>query len=194
MYAQCVHVGTLYIAVDYTRTVWITECTESGDGLAYVHSIMMEKSTLPGDGGGCTPTPFHCIYHHIQSCSVRSSWEGRYTPPISTLPLYLLCGVDDRSTPVPPLPYINRNSKPKKLPSPPSNFDQLIILAFLDDSSSHGSLSFSMASRVYQTKTKKGIIWKDEYEIDLLILSGKYLFITIWLQRKEYLYVINLPQ
>ncbi len=29
------------------------------------------------------PIPFHCIdvYHHVQSCSVRSSWEGRYTPP-----------------------------------------------------------------------------------------------------------------
>ncbi len=34
-------------------------------------------------------TPFHYIYHHIQSCGVRSSWEDRYTPPISTL----LCGI-----------------------------------------------------------------------------------------------------
>jgi hypothetical protein len=43
-------------------------------------------------GGGCTPIPFHSIYHHIQSCSVRSSWVGRYTHPISSLPIYVLCG------------------------------------------------------------------------------------------------------
>ncbi len=41
----------------------------------------------------CTPTPFHPNYRHVQSCGVRSSWEGRYTPPISTLPLYVLCGL-----------------------------------------------------------------------------------------------------
>ncbi len=40
-----------------------------------VHSIMMEKSAQPGEGGGCT---IHYIYHHVQSWSVRSSWEGRY--------------------------------------------------------------------------------------------------------------------
>ncbi len=26
-----------------------------------VHSIMMEKSALAGEGGGCTPTPFHSV-------------------------------------------------------------------------------------------------------------------------------------
>jgi len=57
-----------------------------------VHSIMMEKSTRPDEGGRCKPTPVHYVYHHVQSCSVRSSWEGRYTPPISTLPPYVLCG------------------------------------------------------------------------------------------------------
>jgi hypothetical protein len=39
------------------------------------------------------PSPFHYIYHHVQSCGVRSSREGRYTPPIPTLPLYVLCAV-----------------------------------------------------------------------------------------------------
>jgi hypothetical protein len=34
---------------------------------------------------GCTPSPFHSTYHHEQSCDIRSSWEGRYTPPISPL-------------------------------------------------------------------------------------------------------------
>jgi hypothetical protein len=36
-----------------------------------VHSIMMEKLAQAGEGRGCTPTPFHYIYHHVQSCSVR---------------------------------------------------------------------------------------------------------------------------
>jgi hypothetical protein len=27
---------------------------------------------LATGGGGCTPTPFHYIYYHVQSCSVRS--------------------------------------------------------------------------------------------------------------------------
>ncbi len=57
-----------------------------------VHSIMMEKSALAGEDW-CTPTPFHSSYHHLQSCSVRSSWEGGYTPSISSLPLYVLCGL-----------------------------------------------------------------------------------------------------
>ncbi len=44
-----------------------------------------------------TPTPFHSVYHHVQSCSERSSWVGRYAPSISSLPLYVLivlCGGD----------------------------------------------------------------------------------------------------
>ncbi len=58
---------------------------------------MMEKSALAGEVAGACP-PFHstCIYHYVQSCSVRSSWEGRYTPPISCLPIYVLCGPDHR--------------------------------------------------------------------------------------------------
>ncbi len=27
-------------------------------------------------GGGCTPIPFYNIYHHVESCGVRSSWES----------------------------------------------------------------------------------------------------------------------
>ncbi len=61
--------------------------------LSDVHSIIMEKSAQPSEGGGVyAPPPFHCIYHHKQSCGVRSSWEGRYTPPFSSLPLHVLCG------------------------------------------------------------------------------------------------------
>jgi hypothetical protein len=33
----------------------------------------------------------HYNYHHVRSWGVRSSWEGRYTPPVSYLPLYILC-------------------------------------------------------------------------------------------------------
>ncbi len=40
---------------------------------AGVHFNMMEKLAQSGEGGGCTPTPFHFIYHHVQSCGVRSS-------------------------------------------------------------------------------------------------------------------------
>ncbi len=54
-----------------------------------VHAIMMEKSAQPGENGGCTPTPFHSIYNQVQSFSVRSSWEGRCTPPSSTITLYM---------------------------------------------------------------------------------------------------------
>ncbi len=38
------------------------------------------------------PTPLHSVYHHVQSCSVRTSWEGRYTHlflGFSPLPLYM---------------------------------------------------------------------------------------------------------
>jgi hypothetical protein len=66
----------------------ITEYTQSGNG----HFLACIPSAQPGEGGGWTPTPFHSIYHHEQSCIVLSSWEGRYTPPISPLPLYVLCG------------------------------------------------------------------------------------------------------
>ncbi len=37
---------------------------------------MMEKLAQADEGGGYTPAPFHSIYHHVQSFSVRSSWEG----------------------------------------------------------------------------------------------------------------------
>ncbi len=43
-------------------------------------------------GWGCTPSPFHTIYHHELIYGVRSRWEGRYISPISPLSLYVLCG------------------------------------------------------------------------------------------------------
>jgi hypothetical protein len=32
--------------------------------LSGVHSIMRVKLAHAGEGGGCTPAPFHYIYHH----------------------------------------------------------------------------------------------------------------------------------
>ncbi len=42
--------------------------------------------------GDARPPPFTLIFYHVQSCNIRSSWVGRHTPCISSLPLYALCG------------------------------------------------------------------------------------------------------
>ncbi len=62
-----------------------TEYTEWQWPLSGVHSIMMEKLAQAGECGWVHATPFQYIYHHIQSCGVRSSWEGRYTFPLFLL-------------------------------------------------------------------------------------------------------------
>jgi hypothetical protein len=56
--------------------------TEWQRSLSGVHSIMREKLVRAGVGGEVQahPLPFHHIYHHVQSCGVRSSCEGKYTP------------------------------------------------------------------------------------------------------------------
>ncbi len=68
--------------------------------LSGVHSIMMEKSAQPGEDGVCTPVvpPFtlSTITYKVY-CSVRSSGDGISTPPISTLPLYVLCAREPRN-------------------------------------------------------------------------------------------------
>ncbi len=76
------------------RNVMSTEYTRSGNCrfLAYITSWWKNQSWLMRVEGARTPTPFHFSYHHVHSCSVLSSWEDRYTPPISSLPLYVLCG------------------------------------------------------------------------------------------------------
>jgi hypothetical protein len=45
-------------------TVIPTEYTEKQPLLSGVHSVMRVKLALAGEGGGCTPTPSHYIYHH----------------------------------------------------------------------------------------------------------------------------------
>jgi hypothetical protein len=56
--------STVELTTEYKEWQWL---------LSGVHSIMMVKSAQPGDGFGCTPSPFHSIYHHELSCGVRSS-------------------------------------------------------------------------------------------------------------------------
>jgi hypothetical protein len=64
----------------------------------------MENLAQPGEGGGgggwCTPTPFHYIYHRVQSCGVRSAVERADTLPLFqfysymysvVLPMFLPC-------------------------------------------------------------------------------------------------------
>ncbi len=58
---------------------------------------MMEKLAQADEGGGYTPAPFHSIYHHVQSFSVRSSWEGMQNADtfiLFHLYPYVLCGLD----------------------------------------------------------------------------------------------------
>jgi hypothetical protein len=59
--------------------------TEWQRPLPGVHSIMMEKLDLAGEGGVVHAHPHHHIYHHVQDCCVRSSWEDRYTVPLFLL-------------------------------------------------------------------------------------------------------------
>ncbi len=80
-----------------SRSPLLSEYIEWQWPLSSVHFIMMEKISLGSSGGGgCTLTPLHYKYHHIQNCGVRSIWEGRYTPPISTLLLFVLFESTDR--------------------------------------------------------------------------------------------------
>jgi hypothetical protein len=66
--------------------------------LCTCHSLMMslhnyDEKFSPAwwGGGGCSPTRIHFIYHHVKSCSARSSWQGKiptlffYSTPICTL-------------------------------------------------------------------------------------------------------------
>ncbi len=69
------------------------EYTELQPPLSGVHSLLMEKLDQAGESRGYRPTPLHYSCHHVRSCSVCSSWTGRYTHPLSSLPIYVLCGL-----------------------------------------------------------------------------------------------------
>jgi hypothetical protein len=57
--------------------------------LSGVHSIMIQKLAQAGEGIGCTPTSFHYIFHHVQSCGVRPYFY--YIPVLcsTSCPLYV---------------------------------------------------------------------------------------------------------
>ncbi len=43
-------------------------------------------------GWGCTPTPIHYIYHHVQNCSVRTlQLRAQKNDPYFYSTLYVLC-------------------------------------------------------------------------------------------------------
>jgi hypothetical protein len=54
---------------------------------------MIEKLAQAGEGGRCKPIPFHYIYHHVQSCGVRSmQLRGQiHYPYFYSIPICTLC-------------------------------------------------------------------------------------------------------
>ncbi len=86
-----------------------------------VHPIMMEKSSPGWWGWRVHAHPLAAYYHHVQSCIVRSCWVGRYTHPVSSLPIYVLCGFSmwqtySRTCP----PFHSPTTPPVVLTLPPS--------------------------------------------------------------------------
>ncbi len=86
------HIRT-YIMYIVQCTYIVLKCTDHRP-LSGVHSIMMEKSTQPGVGGGCrcTPIPF-TISTITYKVVVNAPAERADTLPLFLLcPLYVLCG------------------------------------------------------------------------------------------------------
>jgi hypothetical protein len=62
---------------------------------AFWHTFQHDGKISSGlVSGGVNAHPLSLYLPSRKSCSVRSSWEGRYNYPISSLPLYVLCGAD----------------------------------------------------------------------------------------------------
>ncbi len=68
--------------------------TQSGDFrlLTYIPSWWKSQPGLVRVGGA-RPPPLSACYHHVQSCSVRSCWEGRCTPSVLSV-LSVLCDLN----------------------------------------------------------------------------------------------------
>ncbi len=79
--------------------------------ISSVHSINMEKSAQPSEGGKRTPSPFHTSYHQVQSCSIYAPSERE-----DALPYFI-------STPICTLwlhtRRILRSSRPQEICQPP---------------------------------------------------------------------------
>ncbi len=65
---------------------WWTEMWLGGTIVTDESVSLTEYYTQSGNG------LFMAYIPSWQCCSVHSSWEGRYTPSISSLPLFVLCG------------------------------------------------------------------------------------------------------
>ncbi len=67
---------TLLPPTSLVTSVSSTEYTQGGNGrfLACIPSWWKNRPWLVRVGGGCMPTPFHSIYHHVQSCSTVDCW------------------------------------------------------------------------------------------------------------------------
>ncbi len=79
----CVVTGSHTLTLGGCGTVTCTEYTQTGNGhfLASIPSWWKIQPSLVWVGGARRPS---VTVQYIRCCSVRSSWEGRYTPPIST--------------------------------------------------------------------------------------------------------------
>ncbi len=89
----CLHKKTKY---SISCMVLPTEDTQSGNShflaaVAYIPSFGKIFSPVWW-GWRHAHLLYLYIYYHEQSCGVCSSWECRNIPPISPLPLYVLCG------------------------------------------------------------------------------------------------------
>ncbi len=90
-YCKMIGKGPNYLLSSYffqpPTSLSLTEYTQSGNGhfLAFVHFIMVEKLSQASEGGGgCTPSPFRIIYHHVQVVGqIHSPYF--YSIPICTL-------------------------------------------------------------------------------------------------------------
>ncbi len=78
----CVHNSIIVSLHHRVHTEW--QWPRSG-----VLSITMEKLAQPGVGGGCTPTPFHNIYHRVQKIVVHAPAKRADTLPIFLLYPYM---------------------------------------------------------------------------------------------------------
>ncbi len=70
------------------------QSTQSGKWpLSAVHSIMTVKSAQPGEGGGVHALPLSLYLPSRAKLWCTLQLRGQiYTPPISPLPLFVLCG------------------------------------------------------------------------------------------------------
>ncbi len=87
----------------FASSCWMSKCPphrvhiEFMTTAAFWRTFHHDGKFCPGwSWWGCTHTHplfnIFTIYHHVQSCRVLSSWEGRFIPLIFNLYPYVLCG------------------------------------------------------------------------------------------------------